>query len=350
MARIIRRRSGFTLIELLVVIAIIAILIGLLLPAVQKVREAAARAQCQNNLKQIGLAIHNYASTYQNALPALSDAPLTNALIHPQSLFFEILPDMEGDNMYKAGMSVVQTWTGPITGGTIAFNGFIKNYVCPSDSSNSTTLPLALYQPTNTSWVGTSYAANEQVFGSVTRVGGPDSLGNTALIFSPVYNIGNIADGASNTIFIGERFCLAGTGTTGIPDAWSDPPANDALCGGIIICGPVFADSKNYGNPIQDPLGRCAIGKALPYTTVGPPTDPNGCPAGIVINAVYGGPEIGKIPQFATPGFSQSGHTAVVQVAMGDGSARGVSSAVQQYTWILALMPNDGQPLGSDWN
>jgi prepilin-type N-terminal cleavage/methylation domain-containing protein len=342
MARIIRRRSGFTLIELLVVIAIIAILIGLLLPAVQKVREAAARAQCQNNLKQIGLAIHNYASTYQNALPALSDAPTTTtgglSLIHPQSILFTILPDMEADNMYKAGMQQVQTWAAPITGGTIQFNGFIKSYVCPSDSSNSTSLALALYQPTNTSWVGSSYAANEQVFGSVTRTAGPDSLGNTARIFSAVYNIGNIPDGNSNTVFVGERFALAGNGTTAIPCAWADPPANDALCGHIILCGPVFADTKQYGNPPQDPLGRSGIGQALPYA------GPYG-----TINIVYPGPQIGLIPQFGDPGTAQSQHTAVVQVLMGDGSARGVTSAVTQFTWLLALTPNDGMPLGSDW-
>jgi prepilin-type N-terminal cleavage/methylation domain-containing protein len=170
-----RRRNGFTLIELLVVIAIIAILIGLLLPAVQKVREAAARSKSSNNIKQIALAMHNYNDAYQSKLPPLTDvgvgAPNGNGL---QSIFFNILPYIEQDNIYRifnktSAATMGATYYNSTTG--LSLN-IINTFVSPADStaSNGTTITgvnksaPAGVQIVNGSYATTSYAANAQIF------------------------------------------------------------------------------------------------------------------------------------------------------------------------------------------
>jgi prepilin-type N-terminal cleavage/methylation domain-containing protein/prepilin-type processing-associated H-X9-DG protein len=148
-----RPRKGFTLIELLVVIAIIAILIGLLLPAVQKVREAAARMSCTNNLKQIGLALHNYEGTYGTLPAAYTKLPAPdldpNAVFAGSrkglSLLANLLPYIEQDNVYRlldnkrsefATVNIPPV--GTHAGSNTAYATIVKTYLCPSDPTKPT--------------------------------------------------------------------------------------------------------------------------------------------------------------------------------------------------------------------
>jgi prepilin-type N-terminal cleavage/methylation domain-containing protein/prepilin-type processing-associated H-X9-DG protein len=218
-----KARRAFTLIELLVVIAIIAVLIGLLLPAVQKVREAAARMQCSNNLKQMGLAVLNYESTY-NKLPVAGEgtnsstngtafgndlvggaAPPKGALMH--SLFTYLLPYIEQNNIYTQ-IDLNQYYNAASTTApnhVAAFKNVIKTYICPSypyESRDSLGYGYVDYGAT----VYTDIVVYAGQGGSTAAVGMRDKKNarQRGMLDNVANAIGSITDGTSNTIMIAE--------------------------------------------------------------------------------------------------------------------------------------------------
>jgi prepilin-type N-terminal cleavage/methylation domain-containing protein len=137
-----QKRSAFTLIELLVVIAIIAILIGLLIPAVQKVREAAAMTTTRSNIGQVGMATHNYAGTYNTKLPFHGNSINAGGSTLTRTIFFQLLPFVEQDTVYNAA---------PATG----YNTVVPTYLSPLDATTSSASPVTNFAGNSLLFAGT---------------------------------------------------------------------------------------------------------------------------------------------------------------------------------------------------
>lgn len=188
-------RTGWTLLELLVVLGIIAVLVGLLLPAVQRVREAAARTACANNLKQIGLALHNYHDT-QTRFPAGFSLQADGSRYPYLGWTGRILPYVEQDSLWKRIQRAFAGDPHPFDfygdAEQIAILGIVvKNYGCPSDPRT--------FQATNK---GGAYTA----FTSYLGVSGTESSRQDGLLFKDsTVSMSQITDGTSNTLLVGER-------------------------------------------------------------------------------------------------------------------------------------------------
>jgi prepilin-type N-terminal cleavage/methylation domain-containing protein len=290
------RRRGFTLIELLVVIAIIAVLVGLLLPAVQKVRAAAARIKDANNVKQVTLGAHNYHDA-NNRFPAsigLYSRPVSGLAVDVAMLTL-LLPFIEQDNAYKLVPGASSDWA----------RTKVPVYRSPSDPTPNDGLIA-----NGDAAVG-NVAGNVNVFGhrTGTSFGRADNAARMPASFP---------DGTSNTLLFATKMGECGSnGGSG----WAY----------IILTGTNF--SYNNGPvPFPGPTYGAYFGQKLP-------------------DATFAGPTFQVLPRQADcdPELAQGLSTGLIVVGLADGSGRTIRDTISPRTWRLALLPNDGLVFDADW-
>jgi prepilin-type N-terminal cleavage/methylation domain-containing protein/prepilin-type processing-associated H-X9-DG protein len=358
-----RRRFGFTLIELLVVIAIIAFLIALLLPAVQAAREAARRSQCVNNLKQLGLAVHNYIQT-NNVLPLQSTYPAGASVSWGWSYGWPLAlaPNLEQGTMFNA-WNFATGMFGNAQGNTIQMGNTTVAYmqlsvlICPSDG---TTL-----RPDNP-WGGTNYVGNmggpgavQAMTGSIVPNGGWISGWGDAQNFGPI-GIQNILDGTSNTAMFSERLM----GLNGNPTVLAGSSVNAKRA---VFNAPVGAAWHSGTAGYLQFVQSC---KSLPGTTTSIESWGSGCfwfatyPWHVVVQSYLHGGTPNTLacqnPQeyfgaswltFVGPTGSApptSNHPGGVNICFADGHVQFVKDSISYQPWWALGTRAMGEVVGSD--
>ena len=325
------RRKGFTLIELLVVIAIIAILIALLVPAVQKVREAAARTQCSNNLKQIALALHNYHAA-NKVLPFGKGPAYAGAVVYARwSVHSKILPYIEQDALYRmldfnfppntAGMAgpvvnFMPAYTNP-GGQNSMCSQPVPTFICPSDPA-----PIMGWEGQN-NYVGsqgTAYMCDESE-AAISTVDSADSQRLGVLYYQSKVRLTDISDGTSNTAMFSEH--LRGGGVPNPRAAMFIMQTQSSLDATYNTCNalnPQTATPLSYWQGASWSMGElcCTL-----YNHVSTPNT-NTC-AGLGF--------AGGMQNMAMSVPPTSGHSNGVNLALCDASVRFVTNSIDLNTW-----------------
>ena len=347
------RRRAFTLIELLVVIAIIAVLIGLLLPAVQKVREAAARAASQNNLKQMGLAFHSFNDA-NGGLPPLygwSPRPTTaNGYSAGGSFgtaFFHILPYVEQSNLYQSTNRTQYYYYAGSAPNTYSYSytypdptyGYSFNYSYTYSSGTYTYVPSGI-----TAYWGAGsllstpmklYAAShDPTFTSTT---GYSSYLLNGAVFDQQYTVATIPDGSSNTVFVAEGYAACyGYASTG--GGYNYSGRYGYWAGYIYDYTYNFNETINYTGSYYQKIGLTNYNYTYSYAYT-PRFNP-------VSGQTF---QSRPTPSQCNGAVPQALSAGALQVLLGDGSVRGVASNVTPQTWYGALTPAGGEMLNGNW-
>ncbi|VTS05053.1 DUF1559 domain-containing protein [Tuwongella immobilis] len=304
-----RPRSGFTLIELLVVIAIIAILIGLLLPAVQKVREAAARMKCQNNIKQLGLALHMHHQDYErfpSAYQNRTDLPSGN--FYRWSVLAMLTPYLEQTNLYRQldlNSSLYDNSSGVVVRPQHVqwVSQTVPLFLCPSDRG----------QPIQTGWAPSNY-----VVCSGSGLNGGVNTNTDGLFFiDSRVRMTDITDGTSNTAAMAEQ--ILGAGTPAAPATVARPFEIREIYAWVPTAPTLDLTTCNSASGQADRGSRWADG-ASTSTLYNHFLTPNSTNSDC-------------FSRFAGWKAARSRHTGGANVLLADGSVRFVTNSISSVTW-----------------
>jgi prepilin-type N-terminal cleavage/methylation domain-containing protein len=334
-------RPAFTLIELLVVIAIIAVLIGLLVPAVQKVRGAAARIKCANNLHQIGLAMHLYMDTNNGLPPNGYFAYNGSAMVQtsPWSALSRILPFIEQENLYRN----IDFTTGYSTQPGISSRR-IATYICPSEVNDHGSGTDPVYS--NKNWT-LNYAVNLGTWAVLTNKAGAMPGGDGAFSPNQGFRPANFIDGMSNTLAMSEvksyTTRIGGSVNTMTFAPPPPPPSSPADLGGFSLAA--FDPTKMTHVEWVD-------GKVheTGFTTVFPPnTLVAFASGGTTYDVDFVSATEANLGDTYAAVTSRSFHTGGVNALLMDGSARFVNNGISTATWRALGTRAGGDVPGSDF-